>query len=309
MRCPICNSENSIPYELIDGYEYFQCGKCKSLHISDDVIRNIDRGESPRIYNQSYWNQELKDALERARGPSLVRAGEAILYCRRPVTRFLDVGTGPGYFLDEISRLYPNDKELFHGVELFPPDEHSKNDNYHIGDVSSLKDGKYDAGICIEVVEHLTPSMLSDVVISLAKLSHERSIWLFNTGLPEYVMKEDKGYLDPINRGHIISYSIDGLKKIFEPHGFNIFKLPGKSFAFIAEYNPGQEESASFEQRIFSPIKENEDLLIKNPLLYQAVSESARGYFYYEGYVDRTQWALNLDQELKKIKSKNNSNV
>lgn len=55
-----------------------------------------------------------------AKGESLTRVGEALLYCQRPVKRFLDVGTGPGYLLDELANQYPGRPDLFYGVALLP---------------------------------------------------------------------------------------------------------------------------------------------------------------------------------------------
>ncbi|MGH8118650.1 MAG: hypothetical protein ACREPJ_15350 [Rhodanobacteraceae bacterium] len=130
----------------------------------------IDAGKSTRIYDETYWAEELHSSRERADGVSLVRAGEAILYARRPVKRFLDVGTGPGYLLDTLACHFPERVDMFYGVELFPPDVHSRHPNYIAGDVGGLK-LRFDVGVCIEVVEHLTPRMLGNVAQGLAGIS------------------------------------------------------------------------------------------------------------------------------------------
>lgn len=168
--CPVCGAGVSKFHARIDGYDYFQCINCSSLYIDRATLDRIDAGESTRVYDESYWNEELRAARERADGVSPVRAGEAILCARRPVERFLDIGTGPGYLPDALARHFPAHPDMFHGVELFPPEEHSTHPNYLIGDVAGLR-GSFDAGTCIEVTEDLTPAMLKNVARGLAAIS------------------------------------------------------------------------------------------------------------------------------------------
>lgn len=144
---------------------------------------------STRLYDEAYWNEELCSARMRARGESLARVGEALLYCQRPVKRFLDVGADPGYLLHELAKQYPGRPDLFHGVELLPSAERTPHPNYVEGDVGMLEEA-CDAGVCIEVIEHLTPRMLGKLVDRLAKVSLPCSLWLFNTGMPDYVINE-----------------------------------------------------------------------------------------------------------------------
>src|SRR5690242_8152985 len=97
--CPVCEIGTSLFHGQVDGYDYFHCQSCSSLHISREVLKAIDAGKGTRAYDGAYWAAELVAARERASGESLVRAGEAILYAQRPIRRFLDVGTGPGFLL------------------------------------------------------------------------------------------------------------------------------------------------------------------------------------------------------------------
>lgn len=286
-------------YLDVDGYPYFRCQGCRSIHVDPSVIHDMDRGVSiVRDYSESYWDEERAAARDRAAGVSLVRAGEAILYCRRPVRRFLDVGAGPGWLLRNLIDMLDPPGEIFQAVEKFPPDYAYVHANYHAGGVESLS-GTFDAGVCIEVVEHLTPRMLSAVAEALARLSQPGSFWLFNTGMDEYVDKEDRGYLDPLRRGHIVSYSVEGVRKLFAPFGFQVDALPGKSFAFYAEYAP--PASPPFDQRIYGALPENVSLLQRNPLVHQAAFESARSYYYQSVCAERTHWALGLKQLLDRV--------
>lgn len=191
VHCPICRSGRSSPYASIDDCAYFCCAQCGSIHIDPSVIDMLDAGGSlVGDYTEEYWEQERVGAIERAAGVSLCRAGEAILYCRRPVQRFLDLGAGPGFLLQELHRLIDPPAAIFHGVEKYPPPYAASCPNFHIGGIEVLQ-GRFDAGVCIEVIEHLTPRMLDKMLSDLAGASEPGSLWLFNTGMPDYVRTED----------------------------------------------------------------------------------------------------------------------
>lgn len=297
VHCPVCFLGSSAHYADVDGFAYFECAECGSLHIDPAVLARMDAGDEPLgKYADDYWEQEREGAIERANGLSICRSGEAILYCRRPVERFLDVGTGPGFLVHKLQELLGPAGGIIHGIEKYPPRYAVGCPNYHIGDIADLE-GHFDAGVCIEVVEHLTPRMLESLALGLRHVSAEGSLWLFNTGMPDYVRHEDPGYLDPLRRGHVVSYSLKGIETIFAPLGFTVTALPGKNYAFIAEFEP--KSMPDFNERIYRPIAENWSLLGKNGLFQQVAMESARASFYYDGYLERTAWALSLDEEVK----------
>ncbi|GLQ95669.1 hypothetical protein GCM10007863_00870 [Dyella mobilis] len=259
----------------------------------------MDNGESPRNYDHEYWDEEIKSARQRSVRDGLVRAGEVVLYARREVHRFLDVGAGPGFLLDSLANTFPGHSDTFHAVELFPPHEHSKHPNYVVGDAGTLP-GKFDAGVCIEVIEHLTPRMLQGLIKSLAAISAPDSTWLFNTGMPSYVRHEDPGYLDPRGRGHVVSYGLKGLRKMFSESNFEVIALPGKSFAFLAEYSPSTSPETFTADRFYKPLPYNKALLEESGLLYIAAFESARSYYFQDESAQRAKWALSLDFLLKR---------
>ncbi len=298
-RCPICERGESRFLRDIDGYAYFECTECRSLHADPELLRLMDVGQSPvGKYEDDYWEQERIAAVERAAGLALCRVGEAILYARRPVKRFLDVGAGPGFLLENLQQMLDPDARIFHAAEQFPPPYAVSNPNYHRGGLASLEP-EFDAGVCIEVVEHLTPTMLRGLLSALSRVSAPGSFWFFNTGMPDYVKNEDPGYLDPLRRGHIVSYSIQAIRPIFAEFGFIANELPGKSFAFYAEYIHAND--LTFDTRIYQALPENIDLLKRNELLFHAAFESARSYLYYDGYLKRTAWATSLNQALNSV--------
>lgn len=298
VQCPVCLVGRSIDYADIDGHAYYHCTTCDSIHIGPGVLDMLDAGGSlVGDYTETYWEQERVGAIERASGLALCRLGEAILYCRRPVARFLDVGAGPGFLLRSAQQLLDPDAAIFHGVEKYPPPYAVACPNFHVGDIHDLQ-AKFDAGVCIEVIEHLTPAMLDRLVHGLAAVSQPGGLWLFNTGMPGYVRNEDPAYLDPVHRGHIISYSLAGLLPYFERHGFRVRAMPGRSFGFMVEYQPF--EDPDFGTRLYQPVAENLALLQRHGLLYHAAFETARSYHYQGEYLARTQWALSLNEELER---------
>ena len=293
--CPVC-SGTSHHFREVDGHDYFCCVACGSIHIDPAVIAMLDAGGSlVGDYSEAYWEHERIGAVERAAGVSLCLLAEAILYCRRPVRRCLDVGAGPGFLLREAQRLLDPDGEVFHGIEKFPPPYAVACPNFHVGDIHEVE-GRFDAGVCIEVVEHLTPSMLDGLVHGLAQASEPGALWLFNTGMPDYVRNEDPAYLDPSRRGHIISWSLDGIRPCFERHGFAVRAMPARSFAFVVERLPAGE--VDFAERIYAPLQENRALVQRNGLLYQAAFETARSYYYHQAYLERTRWAQALQAQI-----------
>ncbi len=94
--------------------------------------------------------------------------------------------------------LLPEVIDRFHAVELYPPPlpHRTANPNYVIGTLADMQ-RTFDAGVCIEVIEHLTPAALRTLAAQLAAVSRPGSLYLFNSGQPDFVEHEDPGYLDP----------------------------------------------------------------------------------------------------------------
>jgi 2-polyprenyl-3-methyl-5-hydroxy-6-metoxy-1,4-benzoquinol methylase len=261
-------------------FEYFECSQCETLFIDPSVIARMDAGESIYPYKAEYWIAEVESARHRSFGTSLARMAETVFYARIPVKRFLDIGTGPGFFLDSVAKQLPAKMHHFFGVEKFPPppEARSKSENYRVGEVKDL-DGPFDAGMCIEVIEHLTPTMLRGMLSALANVSSEQACYLFNTGLPAYVKKEDPEYLDPFVRGHIISYSLKAMSSICREYGFTVIPLKGRAWAFLLEYHSVCQDHPT--RRIWSVLPENRELLCDpemGSVLQVLALDTARAY-------------------------------
>lgn len=280
--CPVCTAFNISLFKSVEEYNYYECSECGVLFISPDVLNKMDNGESLIKYSSNYWREELNAARERSWSSSLARVAELFLYARIPVKKFIDIGSGPGYLLDALSYQLPSANGVFYANELFPPgDEYcTPNKNYHRGNFLDL-DFKFDAGCCVEVIEHITPSMLKKMMTELAAKSKPNSIYIFNTGMVEYIKHEDTGYLDPFVRGHVMGWSLKALQVLLEPLGFKIDGIPGKTWAFIAEYMPDHSFNNPLDHRIWQALPENINTLKDKKtghLMYILGIESARAY-------------------------------
>lgn len=110
--------------------------------------------------------------------------------------------------------------------------------------------------------------------------SERGAIYIFDTGLPEYVKGEDPGYMDPKRRGHIVSYGRKGMAHIAASLGFACLPIVGKPWAFCLEYLP-EEGQPPLQPRIGSRRPENRALLHDREMgsaLYVLALETARAY-------------------------------
>ena len=277
MICAVCQSPASH-WAVVDGHEFSHCPVCGSVALNIEQMHAIDDGASTRIYNADYWESEARAARERSWGGSLARAAEAIYVCQRPVRSFLDIGSGDGSLLDALSYHLPSFSERLIGIELFPPETHTQHQGYQRGSVADL-DMSVDCGVCVEVIEHLTPHMLRGLLRGLASKSKVNSCFLFNTGMGDYVLSEDASYIDPVNRGHIVSYGLTALQTIFGEFGFRVSTLGSRAWAFIAEYQP--TEPFDLASRTWRPMPQNTAVLDdarSGSLMAIIARESLRAY-------------------------------
>jgi len=280
--CPLCAKGQLKPLRVVEDVQYLRYNGCGSILAESTFLERTMAGEA-RTYGDDYWSEELKAARERGYGASLIRAAEVFYYARRPVRRFLDISCGAGTLLDAAAELLPEIADTFWGIEPFPPPPafRAKHPNYRVGFVRDLE-GKFDGGTCIEVIEHLAPPILRSMLGELGSVSSSNALYYFNSAQPEFVERDDPGYLDPYNRGHIASYSVEGLRPIFAEAGFTIHALPGRDWAFLAEYAhcPAGDGNALLD-RIWQMHPENRALLSSarfGHLLLASGMESGRCY-------------------------------
>ena len=281
-QCPVCNSSDVNLFREVKEYAYFKCSSCEVIFLSTDILNRIDAGLGLIDYSSSYWNEELKSARERSWGPALARVAEVFLYARLPIQKFIDIGSGPGYLLDALQYQLPTASEIFYASELFPPADEfcTGNKNFLKGNLLDFP-FSFEAGCCIEVIEHLTPSMVKGIFSVLAAKSTDNSIYIFNTGLVEYIENEDINYLDPYIRGHIMGWSVKAVAHLAQPLGFEVLPIPGKTWAFILEYRPDHNLDIPLPDRIWQALPENINTLRDKKtgdLMYILGLETVRAY-------------------------------
>jgi hypothetical protein len=307
-QCQVCTDGllSIAPLVVKEEVPFHQCESCGSILVLDDFTYDSDRSQN---YDITYWEAEKHSSLERSFGSSICRIAETFLYCRIPINSFLDIGCGPGFTLDAMETLLPRYAQMFTGIELNPPPVgyRSKSKNYKIGSVGDLS-STFQAGICIEVIEHLSPQVLEVLVKQLASKSEPGSLYYFNSSQPEKVIRDNYEYLDPYRRGHIASYSVDGISRLFSKYGFSVIPLFGRDWAFLAEYKPDPssrvETAEQLLKRIWSPNPANVDALQNGgfgPLMYTIGIESARCYIENSIQIQRTRWALSLKERLDSV--------
>lgn len=266
--CPVCGeklfSTNGY-FAKKDSveYHYFQCQKCKAIFLEPVILDKIDNGEALIEYREDYWQMEYEAAVSRCYGAALARVAEAIYYCKVPIKKFLDIGTGTGLLLDALKLYLPEKHNIFYGIEKFPPHNgmHTQSSNYIVGDYENLNGIQFDCGVCIEVVEHLTPKMLVNMFACIARVSTPGALYLLNSGYHSYVNNENINYLDPFIRGHIISYSVESLKILLKPLGFKVFPVRGKTWLIAIEYLSKEVLNCDITDRIWNALPENLALL------------------------------------------------
>jgi hypothetical protein len=283
-KCPLCETASSH-FHTVDNIAYYECTRCDFIFADPEFLKLNDEGGASREYGTSYWQAEVLSARTRSYGSSLARFAEAVLYTRIPIEKCIDIGTGPGYLVHALQTHLPSSAKKFYGVEKFPPPETAQSrlthpENYIVGMAGDLNE-KFQLGTCIEVIEHLTPTMLRGLARQMKKISVSGSFFIFNTGLTEYVRNGNLPYLDPLRRGHITSWSIRSLKPIFNPEGFAVYAVEGKPWAFAVEYEGS--EPGNLLERIWTTPPENKKLLEDEQggsLLYVLALDTARASAY-----------------------------
>ena len=255
--CSVCSYSKKVSVFLtLNSGTYLECASCEFIFFVDSPSQQENLHTSAS-YSDTYWLEELAAAQDRAFGVSLARAAEVFILARRHIGTFLDIGTGPGLFLDAIDRYLPDSETTFLGVELFPPkpEFQTSHPGYRVGWLDQFEDDSIDGGMCIEVLEHLLPIQVKELFQLLHSKATNGATFIFNTGLVEYVKNEDPSYLDPVKRGHISIWSVRAIEKLISDMGWNISSIPNRSWAFLAEKGTKSDEDLS--DRIWKTLPEN----------------------------------------------------
>ncbi|MEO7802885.1 MAG: class I SAM-dependent methyltransferase, partial [Ginsengibacter sp.] len=286
-ECPLCHKIKGITLlKKIEKFSYHHCPDCDFIFIDQDILHDIDDGKLVFEHKHDYWEEELNSAKHRAWGSAIARMSECFHYCRIPINNFIDIGARSGFFLDAVTHFLPDSSNKFFGWEKFPPQKElqTTHENYLIADLSNINK-KFQAGLCMEVIEHLTPKQVYSLLYDLRAKIDEGSFFIFNTGLVEYVLKEDSNYLDPVKRGHICIWSVKALNILLNDLGYTCYSVGQKTWAVGIEYKTKDEDllDRNIINRIWSILPENAKILEdehSGTVIKILGLESARAYAY-----------------------------
>ncbi len=289
IHCPLCQTTRARSLiKKINNFSYHHCLACDFIFINTDILQDIDNGKKVFEYQHEYCEEELDSAKQRSWGSSIARMSECFHYCKIPINNFIDIATGSGYFLDAVEHFLPDSSKRFFGWEKYPPEKEfqTKHDNYITSDLSEIN-VKFQAGLCIEVIEHLTPKQVHSLLHDLRDKIDEGAFFIFNTGLVDYVLKEDMDYLDPLRRGHICAWSVTALNILLHDLGYTCYPIGTKTWAIGIEFKAVRHEPNNEDiiNRIWSILPENRKILedeSSGGVIKILGLESARAYLYNE---------------------------
>ena len=304
MQCPICRNEASRLRD-VDAVAYFRCLKCESVFAHPDFLAAVDAGAVGN-YRDSYWEQELPAARERSFGPGVARMAETLRMARMPVRRALDIGSGPGLLLDALAELVPSLAERVHGVELFPPPPRAAqpSPNYHVGSVGDLEGTVRRRRVHRSDRASHARHARRPAAATRGEIEPGRALFLQLR--PAVVCRGGRPRLSgpALAAAMWSSWSIAGARVVFEPAGFNVIALPGRDWAFLAEFGPPRAVGAdTLIDWLWRPAPDN-IALIRNdrfgPLFETIGLECARCYLEFGVAEERTRWAEGLRSELRR---------
>ncbi|MBK8262406.1 MAG: class I SAM-dependent methyltransferase [Nannocystis sp.] len=96
--CPACGGTAASIAFVVDGYQHARCGRCASLFVTPLP----DLAAIAAVYLGPRYHDEAHDEAARMRAEGRSRAA---FLAQRGVRSALEVGCGPGYFLDAASEL------------------------------------------------------------------------------------------------------------------------------------------------------------------------------------------------------------
>jgi len=219
--CPVCSSENSQLFIVVNNYDYFACSSCRSVYLgSIDHIEQVERHSSLE-YKQS---RIRADSLNTNHNMWLANM---IVRIRRSAS-LLDVGCGAGYFVKTMRDFGYNAV----GVDLGEENVVFARDNLSVTVLNQdflTMTGRYDIITFNQLIEHVSSpnayisrarSMLVEdglLIISTPNLYLARIL----AKLPRPILGDALGH--PPN--HCILFEPKTIRWILKQNGFEVTSI------------------------------------------------------------------------------------
>ena len=213
IRCPLCKNSRGTFFHEIHIYKYYLCDFCQTLFLYPIPKQiNIDK----------FYEDDFDYSAGFAQEVYIRRRAHTIFHNLRKLNpqgiSLLDVGSGYGYFLDELNkrglkttglepskRLYAYSKKHFN-LHVLP----ETFENY------SSHGKKYDFITLIHVIEHVTDP-LQTIQKAMSMLNKEGILFIETPNLDSHLFaSEQKNYTFLLVPDHIWIFSLKSFSKLFE---------------------------------------------------------------------------------------------
>lgn len=177
--CALCGGVARRRLFDVNGYPIAKCESCTLVQVDVD----LERRELEEIYGEDYFSGEVFHNYVGERAVRVAAAAETTqtLAAMKPGGRLLDVGCGPGFFLEAASRVYDAT-----GIELseFASDYARRELGLRVltGDVmdGALAGENFDVITMWNTVEHMSDPL--GALAAVARLSRPGSLLVLSTG-------------------------------------------------------------------------------------------------------------------------------
>lgn len=221
-NCPVCNTLNDPKFSINEKYHYIKCQECGMVYSN---MISKEENLKKHYEDAEHWERKIINKTEQKRKYKIALKHSKILakYIHKN-NSILDIGCGSGDFLRQLKK---EGFQALSGVEPNKAMQQSIKQELNIciyGDVSEIKQQKFDCISLVKVIEHLSDP--SSVINRSNELLNENGL-LFLVfprigGIGEKIMKE-KYY--GFQKEHINWFTKNTIIKFLEKHNFKVVNI------------------------------------------------------------------------------------